>query len=121
MRCSAGRFGGRQVRETCPFLTGQQAVVLLHLLVRGLKNMFRRLNGLLLVWLISGLLGGANAGAQPPPQSKPAAASSQVVGTDVVSAQAAGIDLATYRVGPEDLLEISVWREDTLKKEVLVR
>jgi len=31
------------------------------------------------------------------------------------------IDQPTYRVGPEDVLEISVWREDTLKKEVLVR
>ena len=30
-------------------------------------------------------------------------------------------DPSTYRVGPEDVLEISVWREDTLKKEVLVR
>ena len=29
-------------------------------------------------------------------------------------------DAASYRVGPEDVLEISVWREDTLKKEVLV-
>jgi len=26
-----------------------------------------------------------------------------------------------YRVGPEDVLEISVWRDDALKKEVLVR
>jgi polysaccharide export outer membrane protein len=26
-----------------------------------------------------------------------------------------------YRVGPEDLLEISVWREEGLKKDVLVR
>jgi polysaccharide export outer membrane protein len=26
-----------------------------------------------------------------------------------------------YRIGPEDMLEISVWKEDALKKEVLVR
>ena len=26
-----------------------------------------------------------------------------------------------YRIGPEDLLEISVWKEDALKKDVLVR
>ena len=31
------------------------------------------------------------------------------------------IDSSSYRVGAEDVLEISVWREDTLKKEVLVR
>jgi polysaccharide export outer membrane protein len=30
-------------------------------------------------------------------------------------------DPSSYRVGPEDVLEISVWREDALKKEVLVR
>ncbi len=33
----------------------------------------------------------------------------------------AGVDPSTYRVGPEDVLEISVWREDALKKEALVR
>lgn len=27
----------------------------------------------------------------------------------------------SYRIGPEDLLEISVWREDSLQREVLVR
>jgi len=32
-----------------------------------------------------------------------------------------GSDPSSYRVGPEDVLEISVWREDTLRKEVLVR
>jgi polysaccharide export outer membrane protein len=38
-----------------------------------------------------------------------------------VSTRVPGVDLSTYRVGPEDMLEISVWREDALKKEVLVR
>lgn len=36
-------------------------------------------------------------------------------------ANAPPVDAATYRVGPEDLLEISVWREDALRKEALVR
>jgi polysaccharide export outer membrane protein len=31
------------------------------------------------------------------------------------------MDLSAYRVGPEDVLEVSVWREDGLKREVLVR
>lgn len=35
--------------------------------------------------------------------------------------QAPGGDQASYRVGPEDVLEISVWREDALRKETLVR
>jgi len=49
--------------------------------------------------------------AQAPAESKPAAVTSRV----------ADIDSSTYRVGPEDVLELSVWREDALKKEVLVR
>ena len=57
------------------------------------------------------LLGGIDAAAQTPTDVKPGSLSSQV----------AGIDLSTYRVGPEDVLEISVWHEDALKKEVLVR
>jgi polysaccharide export outer membrane protein len=38
-----------------------------------------------------------------------------------ITSAVAGIDPLTYRVGPEDLLEISVWKEDALKKEALVR
>ena len=33
----------------------------------------------------------------------------------------APVEASTYRLGPEDVLEISVWREDALKREVLVR
>jgi polysaccharide export outer membrane protein len=41
----------------------------------------------------------------------------------VAAAIADGQGLVTgdYRVGPEDVLDISVWKEDSLKKEVLVR
>lgn len=60
---------------------------------------------------ISGLVSAGSPLAQTPPESKPAPVSSQVP----------EIDPSSYRVGPEDLLEISVWREDALKKEVLVR
>ena len=68
---------------------------------------------LLVVWFsaVFGLLGPVSAFAQAPSVSKPAPTSSQVP----------GVDPTTYRVGPEDLLEISVWREEALKKEVLVR
>jgi polysaccharide export outer membrane protein len=37
------------------------------------------------------------------------------------SAPATANDALGYRVGPEDVLEVSVWREDALRKEVLVR
>lgn len=37
------------------------------------------------------------------------------------AAGALGADDDAYRIGPEDVLEISVWREETLKKDVLVR
>ena len=57
------------------------------------------------------LLAGKSVLAQSQTDGQPAPVSSQV----------AGIDPATYRVGAEDVLEISVWREDTLKKEALVR
>lgn len=60
---------------------------------------------------IPGLFGGAHAFAQALTDAQPAPVSSEV----------AGIDPSTYRVGPEDMLEISVWREDALKKEALVR
>jgi polysaccharide export outer membrane protein len=75
--------------------------------------MSRNLRRLLIACFLAifGPLGGGDTVAQVPSESKPAAVSSQVP----------GIDLSTYRVGPEDTLEISVWREDTLKKEVLVR
>jgi polysaccharide export outer membrane protein len=54
---------------------------------------------------------GQHAAAQAPADAKPKA----------VSSQTGGADPSTYRVGPEDLLEISVWHEDALKKEALVR
>ncbi len=70
--------------------------------------------GLLLTCLVAipALLGaGQHAIAQAPADPKPAAVSSRVP----------DIDPSTYRVGSEDLLEISVWHEDALKKEALVR
>jgi polysaccharide export outer membrane protein len=66
---------------------------------------------LLLSVFLGCLFVGTPAAAQTPTDTQPAPVSSQV----------AGIDPSTYRVGPEDVLEISVWREDTLKKQVLVR
>jgi len=68
---------------------------------------------ILLAWLVAvtGLLGVAPAFAQAPADAKPAPVASRVV----------GVDPSTYRVGPEDVLEVSVWHEDTLKKEALVR
>jgi polysaccharide biosynthesis/export protein len=49
--------------------------------------------------------------AQPQAEGKRAAVSSRVP----------DVDPSVYRVGPEDVLELSVWHEDALKKEVLVR
>ena len=56
-------------------------------------------------------LGWQHALAQSPTGARPPAIGSQV----------AGIDASSYRVGAEDVLEIAVWREDALRKEVLVR
>lgn len=63
---------------------------------------------LLALWSILGCISGI---AQAQGDSKGASGAQQ----------SSGFDPSTYRVGPEDVLEISVWREDTLKKEVLVR
>jgi len=72
-----------------------------------------QLRTVLFACLIAGsaLLVGTSASAQTPVDTQPASVSSQV----------AVIDPSTYRVGAEDVLEISVWREDALKKEALVR
>ncbi len=56
-------------------------------------------------------LGPAHVYAQAPADAKPPAVASRV----------ANVDPSNYRVGPEDVLEISVWHEDALKKEALVR
>jgi polysaccharide biosynthesis/export protein len=71
------------------------------------------LRRLLLTYLaaVTGILGAAPAFAQAPADAKPAPVSSRV----------AGVDPSTYRIGPEDVLEVSVWHEDALKKEALVR
>ena len=45
---------------------------------------------------------------------------SLAIGADAISPPAGPADPG-YQIGPEDILEISVWKEDGLKKEVLVR
>jgi polysaccharide biosynthesis/export protein len=78
-----------------------------------IRNMPRCLQRLLVAWLltISSLLNSGIAIAQVTPDSKPAPVSSRVP----------GLEPSIYRVGPEDVLEISVWREEALKRDVLVR
>ena len=68
---------------------------------------------LLLACLVVALwpLGSMLASAQAQTDAKPPAVASRV----------ADVDPSNYRVGPEDVLEISVWHEDALKKEALVR
>jgi polysaccharide biosynthesis/export protein len=79
----------------------------------GAYSMHQSFGRLTLACLVAAtpLLGASPALAQgaaatPPPQVPP---------------QFTDADQSSYRVGPEDVLEISVWREDALKKEVLVR
>jgi polysaccharide export outer membrane protein len=61
--------------------------------------------------LVNGILGPAVSFAQAHTEADPAPA----------PAMAGGVDPSSYRVGAEDVLEISVWHEDALKKEALVR
>lgn len=66
-------------------------------------------NFLLLSCIVTGMIFTFKVFADQPVVDSPAQASSKVV-----------VD-AGYQVGPEDVLEISVWKEEGLKKEVLVR
>lgn len=59
--------------------------------------------------VIAGLIAGPVAIAQAP------------AGAGATPTPTATVNPSTYRLGPEDLLEITVWREDALKREVLVR
>ena len=58
--------------------------------------------------------------AQQPGSSPPNAAGSGSTSATGVTAEARALN-PDYQIGPEDVLEISVWKEEGLKKEVLVR
>jgi polysaccharide export outer membrane protein len=60
---------------------------------------------------IAAMVAGQVALAQAPADGK--------VGANAPLASA--VNPSTYRVGPEDVLEITVWREDALRREALVR
>jgi polysaccharide export outer membrane protein len=53
--------------------------------------------------------------------SVPVAFAQAPAAASAVPSQYEAMNPSTYRLGPEDLLEITVWREDALKREVLVR
>jgi polysaccharide biosynthesis/export protein len=87
------------------------------------------LRALLAAWLVLGaagcsslvttLFGPANGGPVTSPGS-PAAARGAQWG-DPPGGRAAPAPDNLYRIGPEDGLEIAVWRDDTLKSTVIVR
>jgi polysaccharide biosynthesis/export protein len=69
-----------------------------------------------------------SASAKPAPSVTAAAtpapnvsAGSAAVSSSAATAPEAAPSASGYEIGPEDLLEINVWKEDGLKKEVLVR
>lgn len=66
------------------------------------------------------LLGGCASTVETTktPRTAPATAAAATKGAAVPSKDPGGGD---YQIGPEDLLEISVWREKDLQREVLVR
>lgn len=73
------------------------------------KNLFRGLTALLL----------ASASLQGWAEETTKAASESAVST-MSAISVASVD-AGYRIGPEDVVEISVWKEEGLRKETLVR
>jgi polysaccharide export outer membrane protein len=98
----------RRIRIELRVLEPSTAASPLHPFAKGGKVMDRTFVRLVLASLVAvgTMLGAATAKAQ------------SAVGA---TSPAAEPDQSSYRVGPEDVLEISVWREDALKKEVLVR
>jgi polysaccharide export outer membrane protein len=64
-------------------------------------------------------LASAPAVAETAPQPQPAAPPAAEPGT--IESVSAAPKATGYRIGPEDVLEISVWKEEGLSKEVLVR
>lgn len=60
---------------------------------------------------------------QPVGQAPAEAVKAEPVVMDVVAkGESAAVDVDSgYQIGPEDILEISVWKEEGLKKEVLIR
>jgi polysaccharide export outer membrane protein len=58
------------------------------------------------------------AGINGPPQSRPTQKKETV---SVPPPQSIFADFSNYRLGPEDVLKISVWKDESLSKEVLVR
>ena len=61
------------------------------------------------------------AGAPPAPAGPLPTAVATPSLTPVAPAAEAAAPTPDYRIGPEDVLEISVWKEEALKKPVLVR
>lgn len=60
---------------------------------------------------------------QPAGQAQPEAVKVEPVAMDAAAKAEPAVEEVDsgYQIGPEDVLEISVWKEDALKKEVLVR
>jgi polysaccharide export outer membrane protein len=75
------------------------------------------------VALLLALAGVAPAGAQTKPAEPPAAVAKPLPAgpSPIAPADTSFVPDRDYRIGPEDVLDISVWREEGLKQTVLVR
>lgn len=85
-----------------------------------MKRTLSQLGAFLVLGLILALVGGCTAfnGGEPEPRRT---ASNAPSGSAAGAAERAQMSRAAYRIGPEDVLEISVWQEEDLRREVLVR
>lgn len=69
-------------------------------------------------WMIVVAVCSASTAVAQPNATSTVAAAQNAISNATAEAKALNPD---YRIGPEDVLEISVWKEEGLKKEVLVR
>lgn len=69
----------------------------------------------------AGLVSSEAGEAAPVAASAPNADASQVAAAALLAEATAEPNDPSYRIGPEDALEISVWKDETLKGTVLVR
>src|SRR5690554_5768735 len=75
---------------------------------------------ILFPFFLSFLFGCAGIGSFNQAMFEPASATTDAMNASAV-AQADNGQVEGYQIGPEDTLNISVWREESLQREVLVR
>ncbi len=77
---------------------------------------------LLAVWTLGTVPGQAQTGSTPPAVPGPQATAAAAPATDAAVVPVNGtIDPSDYRIGPEDVLQVSIWKNEAMSRTVPVR